>query len=296
LAGIAVFLAVFAAEAQELEPRAYANLPIGLNFVIGAYGYSQGGLSTDPSLPIEDAHLKIHTAAFGYARSVNLWGCSGKLDVIAPYSHLYGSALVSGQPKERDITGLNDPRVRLSINFYGAPALAMPEFAKTKQDFVVGASVQVTVPVGQYDPSKAINLGSNRWAIKPDFGFSKSFRPVTLDLTVGATFYQDNDDFFGGQKLEQDPLYSMQLNLSYDFGRGIWAALGGTYYRGGRTTLDGVRKDDALSNSRGGLTVAVPASRKWSVKFNVSTGINARTGTSFDTIGVAGQFRWGAGL
>jgi hypothetical protein len=88
----------------------------------------------------------------------------------------------------------------------------------------------------------------------------------------------------------------MQLNLSYDFGRGIWAALGGTYYRGGRTTLDGVRKDDALSNSRGGLTVAVPASRKWSVKFNVSTGINARTGTSFDTIGVAGQFRWGAGL
>ena len=159
----AAFLPVFAAERRSWSrgPTRTCDRP---QLRHRGYGYSQGGPSTDPSLPIEDAHLKIHTAAFGYARSVNLWGCpeswtsSHRIRTFTdPRWFLH---------RERDITGLNDPRVRLSINFYGAPALAMPEFAKTKQDFVVGASVQVTAPVGQYDPSKAVNglqpLGDRR--------------------------------------------------------------------------------------------------------------------------------------
>ena len=284
------------AHAQELEPRAYSNLPMGLNFLATGYAHSQGGLSTDPSLPLTDAHLKIDTGVVAYVRGVDLWGNSGKVDVIAPYLHLSGTALVAGQPRERVVSGPGDPRFRLSVNFYGAPALTLPEYPAYKQDLVIGASVQVTAPWGQYDASKAVNLGTNRWSIKPDIGFSKAFAPFTIDLTAGVTLFSRNDDYFGGQALDQAPLYSAQVNLSYDFGRGIWAALGATLYRGGRTTVDDAPKDNTLSNSRVGLTVAVPIDRYYAIKFNASSGISTRTGTNFDTVGLVLQYRWGAGL
>jgi hypothetical protein len=285
-----------AAQAQELEPRAYSNLPMGLNFLALGYAHSQGGLSTDPSLPLTDAHLKIDTGVIAYVRGIDLWGNSGKFDVIAPYSHLSGTALVAGQPRERVVSGLGDPRFRLSVNFYGAPALTLPEYPAYKPDLVIGASVQVSPPWGQYDSSKAVNLGTNRWSVKPDIGFSKSFAPLTIDLTAGVTLFSRNDNYFGGQTLDQAPLYSTQANLSYDFGRGIWAALGATFYRGGRTTVNDVTKDDALSNSRMGLTVAIPIDRYYAIKLNASSGISTRTGTNFDSASLVLQYRWGAGL
>ena len=281
---------------QELEPRAYSNLPMGLNFLAVGYAHSQGGLSTDPSLPLTDAHLRIDTGVVAYVRGINLWGSSGKFDVIVPYSHLSGTALVAGQPLERDISGASDPRFRLSVNFYGAPALTLRDYPAYKQDLVIGASVQVTPPWGQYDPSRVVNLGTNRWSIKPDVGFSKSFAPFTIDLTAGVTVFSRNDDYFGGQALDQAPIYSVQTNVSYDFAGGIWAALGATFYRGGRTTLNDTPKDNALSNARMGLTIAVPIDRYYAVKFNASSGISTRTGTNFDTVGLVLQYRWGAGL
>jgi hypothetical protein len=284
------------AHAQELEPRAYSNLPMGLNFLAAGYAHSQGGLSTDPSLPLTDAHLKIDTGVVAYVRGIDLWGNSGKFDVIAPYSHLSGTALVAGQPRERVVSGAGDPRFRLSVNFYGAPALTLNEYRSYQADLIIGASVQVTPPWGQYDASRAVNLGTHRWSIKPDIGFSKAFAPFTVDLTAGVTLFSRNDDYFGGQVLDQAPLYSAQVNLSHDFGRGIWAALGATFYRGGRTTVDDAAKDNALSNSRLGLTVAVPIDRYCAIKFNASSGISTRTGTNFDTVGAVLQYRWGAGL
>jgi len=296
LVAACLLAALTTAEAQELEPRAYSNLPTGLNFLALGYARSKGGFSADPSIPIDDAHLTLDTALFAYVRSLDFWGRSGKFDVIVPYSHLAGSALVAGQPAERDIHGFGDPRLRLSVNLYGAPSLTLAEFRGYQQDLVAGASVQVSVPVGQYDPSRAVNLGTNRWSIKPDVGFSKAFGAFTADVTAGVAFFTTNHDYFGGQTVEKDPLYSVQANLSYNFPGGAWASVGATFYSGGRTTANGVRKDDAIGNSRFGLTVALPIDRYFSIKLNASSGISTRTGTDFDTLGVVGQYRWGAGL
>lgn len=284
------------AKAQELEPRAYTNVPVGLNFLIGAYAHSEGGLSTDPSLPVEDAKLKIDSAILGYARSLNLWGNSGKVDVILPYSDLSGTALVAGEIKERDARGFGDPRLRLSINFFGAPALSPQEFITYRQNLVIGASLQVSAPGSQYDSSRVINLATNRWSVKPDIGLSKTLGAFMFDLTAGATFYSDNDNYYGGKRLEKDPIYSVQSNLSYNFGRGIWGAIGATYYDGGRTTVDGVRNDDAIGSSRIGAILSFPVNRQHSIKFNASRGVTTRVGTSFDTVGIAWQYRWGAGI
>ena len=294
----AAFVLMHAAKphAQELEPRAYSNLPMGLNFLAVGYAHSQGGLSTDASAPLEDAHLSIDSGLFAYVRALDLWGHSGKFDVIAPYSDLSGSAVVAGQTRERRVEGFGDPRFRLSINFFGAPALPLSEYPAYKPDLILGASVQVSPPWGQYDPSRAVNLGTHRWSIKPDVGFSKAYAPFTFDFTAGVTFFSRNDDYFGGQEVDQSALYSTQANLSYDFGRGVWVSAGATYYWGGRTTLDGIERDDALSNSRFGLTVALPLDRYYSLKLSASNGVSTRTGTSFETVGLVLQYRWGGGL
>jgi hypothetical protein len=290
---------VFAAKhacAAELEPRAYVNTPVGLNFLIAGYSYSEGGLSTNASSPIKDAQLRIHTELLAYARTLDVWGKSGKFDVILPYSQLSGSAAVDGQPRERQVSGLNDPRFRFSVNFYGAPALSVQEFANYRQDTLIGASVQVSAPVGQYDSGKLVNIGTNRWSIKPDIGISKAFGPLTMELTAGVVFFTDNEEYFGGTTLEQDPVFSTQAHVTYDFGRGVWGALDGTYDYGGRTTVNGVRGDDVQKNSRGGATLALPVDRNNSIKLYASTGVSTRTGSDYTLGGIAWQYRWGGGM
>jgi len=284
------------AYAQDLEPRAYTNTPVGLNFLIAGYVYSSGGVATDPSIPVKDAHLQIHGAFLAYARALNVWGKSGKVDVVLPYAWLSGSAEVAGQPREREVSGLADPRLRFSVNLYGAPALSLEEFANYKQDLTVGASLQVGIPLGQYDPEKLVNIGTNRWSFKPELGISKAWGPLTLEAAAGVTFYTANDDFFGGKRRTQEPLYSLQGHLSYDFRPGMWVGLDGTYYTGGRTTTDGAQDNNFQGNSRLGVTFALPVTRYTSIKLYASTGVSTRTGGNFDTLGIAGQYRWGGGF
>jgi hypothetical protein len=293
---LAIAAASSRAHAQDLEPRAYANTPTGMNFVLLGYTYSDGGVTTDPSIPLTNADIKVHQTFLGYARALDLWGLSGKFAAVLPYAWLSGTADLMGQPQEREVSGFGDPRFQLSVNFYGAPALSLKEFADYKQDLIIGASLQVSVPLGQYDSDKAVNIGTNRWSVKPELGISKAWGPWTLELMAAVTFYTDNNDFFGGQTREQDPLYSVQAHVIYSFPFGIWAALDGTYYTGGRTTVNGVKNDDRQENSRLGATVALPVSRHNSVKLYGSVGATARTGTNFTTVGAAWQFRWGGGL
>jgi hypothetical protein len=290
-----LFMAVHA-HAGEIEPRAYMNTPVGINFLLAGYFYSDGGLSTPGSSPIKDAKLKIHTEALAYARTLDIWGKSGKFDVILPYSQLSGSATFAGQTRERNVSGLNDPRFRFSVNFYGAPALSVQEFANYQQDLLIGASVQVSAPLGQYDKDKLVNLGNNRWFVKPDIGISKAWGALTLELSIGVTFFSKNDDFFGGKTQEQEPVYSAQAHVTYSLGHGIWAALSYNYDYGGRTTIDGVQSDDLQQNSRVGATLTLPVNRNNSIKIYGSTGVHTNTGTDFDIVGIFWQYRWGSGL
>ena len=298
LALIAAFLAVVApgVAAQTLEPRSYSNVPVGMNFLIAGYAYITGGVVTDAAVAPENTDVQAHEAFLGYARGIDVWGNSGKIDVILPYAWVSGSAALNGQRQERNVTGLGDPKLRISANFFGAPALAPEEFAGYQQDVIIGASLQVTVPVGQYDPDKLVNIGTNRWTVKPELGISKALGPLILEVAASASFFSDNDDFLGGHTRTQNSLYAVQGHAIYNFESGIWIAIDGTYYSGGETSVDGVANDDMQSNTRVGLTMALPVDRNNSVKLNVSSGVSARTGSDFDLIGIAWQYRWGAGL
>jgi hypothetical protein len=282
--------------AQDIEPRAFSNTPIGVNFLIAGYAYTQGGLAFDSSLPVKDPQLNTSNSIFAYARAIDVWGKSGKFDVIVPYTWLSGSAELAGQKVKRQVDGLGDCKFRLSVNLYGAPALTFKEFADYKQNLIIGVSLQVAAPTGQYDDTRIVNIGTNRWAFKPELGVSKRLGSWTLEIAGAAALFTDNGDFFGGNTRSQAPLYSVQGHTIYSFGKGIWASIDGTYFTGGRTTLNGVQANDLQQNWRMGCTLAFSVDVRNSIKLFASTGISSRTGNSYDLIGIAWQYRWGGGL
>jgi len=282
--------------AQDIEPRAYSNAPIGVNFLVAGYAYSHGGLSLDPSLPVSDARIESSAAVLAYARVLDLWGVSGKFDAIVPYASLSGTADYAGQPVERTIHGLANPAFRISANIVGAPALTLKDFAAYRQDLIVGVSVQVGVPLSQYDPTRLLNIGTNRWSVKPEIGVSKAIGSWTIEGQAAVTFFTDNTDFFGGSTRTQDPLYAFQGHVIHSFRSGIWGSLDVTYFTGGRSTIDDLLKNDLQQNWRVGATLAIPVDRRNSIKFAASSGVSARTGNNFDLLAVAWQYRWGGGL
>ena len=290
-------IAAGSAGAQDMEPRPYTNVPIGTNFFLVGYAHSTGGLSTNPASAIQDARLTVRSPFIAYARAFSAWGQSAKFDAVLPVGSLSGSALVNGVPVTREISGLADPSFRVSLSLSGAPALSLSEFASYRQDLITGVSVQVTAPLGQYDPNRLVNLGTNRWMLRPEIGFSKAIGRVRLEAGLSVSLFTTNHDYYGGSTLEQNPLYSGRANLVYQFDSGVWMALNGTYYSGGRTRLDGVLRDDLVQVSRIGATLTLPIDRKNSFKFSLADGVTVRTGnTDFRILGLTWQHRWGAGL
>ncbi|MDB4581599.1 transporter [Draconibacterium sp.] len=293
---ILISTSVSATYAQDLEPKAYTNIPYGINFLVGGYGYSSGGVLFDPAVPLDNANIKTHAAVLAYARSLNIGGLAGKVDMILPYAWLSGTADFDGEPVSRTVSGLGDPRVRLSVIFLGAPALPLSGFKEYKQNFVMGAGIQVYLPLGQYDQERLVNIGTNRFAFRPELGMSKTFGNLILELAGGATFYTTNHDFYYGNKRSQAPIGSIQGHVIYNFKKGIWAALDGTYYWGGRTTTNGIKGNDLQNNTRMGFTFALPLNMHNSLKFYLSSGVSTRTGSDFDALGIVWQYRWGGGL
>lgn len=282
--------------AQDLEPRAYSNAPVGLNFLVTGYAYTDGGVGFDPAVPIEGGQLETSSAIFAYARTLDAMGRSAKFDIVGAVTSIDGTALYQGERQAREIGGATDTRLRFTTNLLGAPAMEPRQFASYRQDLNIGASIQVSAPTGQYDPSRLVNIGTNRWSFKAELGMSKALGPWTLELMPAVIFYTDNTDFLRGRTLSQEPVYSVQGHVVYVFRTGMWLALDGTYFAGGRTSVDGADSSSEFDNTRLGATFALPLGRRHSLKFYGSSGTATRTGSDFNAYGMAWQYRWGAGI
>lgn len=294
-----VFVTVTVAglNAQQLEPRAYSISPNGVNVINMSYGYSTGDLSFDPSLPIDNASARIHAGAAGYFRSINVAGRSANIAVVVPYvaGHLQGN--VQGLFTQVYRSGLADSFARFSINLYGARAMNLKEFSGYRQRTNIGVSVVVSAPTGQYDPARAISIGTNRWSFKPEVGLTHAFRKtrLILDAYAGAWIYSTNNNYQSGTR-SQEPIYNSQFHVSYDVKPRLWLAFDANFYRGGLTTRNGVEGNDLQKNSRIGTTASVPFGRRQSMKASYSAGAVTRIGGNFKTVSIGYQYLWGGGL
>jgi len=280
------------AGAQQLEPRAYSPAPVGANFFGVGYANSSGDVVFDPSLPFSNVSANVNAVAPFYGRTFGLFGRLASVGLVLPYAWGTVEGDIGETFHQAKRSGLGDTGLRFAFNFVGNPALSPREFAATKPGTLLGASLSITAPTGEYDPSKLINIGTNRWTFKPELGFAQPVGRWWFDVYAGLWFFTTNHDFFGGQTREQDPLTVVQAHVSYTFRPRLWLALNGTWYAGGSTTIDGVANADRQENSRLGLTLAVPASKAHSLKFGYARGTSTRVGAKLDTISVAWQFLW----
>jgi hypothetical protein len=279
--------------AQDLEPRAYAPVPKDGNFVIANYSYQSGEVLFDPSLPFSDVRAFINGVVGGYGHTFSLFGRISSVAAVVPYVWASVDGNVGETYQAITRSGLGDARLRFVVNLLGGPALSMKDFMARKPEPTLGFSLVVVAPTGQYSNEKLINIGTNRWAFKPEFGLSFPVGRWTLEASAGAWLFLDNNHTYPGENVRsQDPLYSFQAHVGYTVRPGLWVAADATYYAGGKTYTNDIPGDTRQANSRAGLTASVPVARGHSIKVSASTGVDARIGSRFDSYGIAYQYLW----
>lgn len=259
--------------AQDLEPRRWSQMPTGLNFVGIGIGHIEGDILFDPVLLIEDAEFDMEAASLVYVRSFSLAGKSARVDFTLPYRAGRWEGTVDGEFVHFRRRGFADPRLRFSMLLYGGPAQTQAEFAKSKKsNTVVGAAVSVLMPFGEYRKERLINLGNNRWVVRPQLGVTHTRGKWTGELTGSVFLYGDNDEFWQGTQLETDPLWAFQAHLIYTFKPGLWASVSTAYGIGGEAKVNKVAKNNLAGNWLSALSFGFPIDRRQGIKITLLMG------------------------
>jgi hypothetical protein len=286
-------IGVSSAVCQELEPRAYSASPVGANFLVASYSRSTGSVVFDPTVPVNDVHAEVQGLFVAIGHSFNLFGKLGLATVALPYALADATGKVFEERSEVTRSGLADARVKLSVNLRGNPAMSVREFVAAPRRAIVGASLTMTAPAGQYYETKLINVGTNRWSFKPEVGVSVPWGRWDLDGYAGGWFYTANSNFYpSGSLRTQQPVLAVQGHASYTFRPRLWVAADGTWYHGGSARVDDGEGSTSINNSRLGVTVSFPVGRRYSAKVAYTSGVVARTGTDFSTVAAAWQVLW----
>jgi len=275
---------------QDLEPRAYANVPKGIHVLAVGYGYNKGNVLTDPSLPIEDFKINTHILAVNYIHSFSLAKKLARVQVSLPMADMQGSLIQNGELVTGSRTGFADMHIRFGVNLTGSPALDRKEFRQYQQKTIFGVSLVTSVPTGLYYSDKKINLGNNRWGFKPEIGVSKRFKHVYAEAYLGAWIYTNNTEYLTNKVLKQKPTISLQAHASYYFKNLMWVGINTNWYEVGATTIDGVPSGTLLDDWRVGTTFSVPVSKSQSIRLQYHTGLLSNLGLNYDSLTLAYQF------
>jgi len=295
LASLIALLALPAC-AQDLSPRAYVITPTGFNAVTLTWSYFNGGVNFNGAVPVTGATGIYNISSFTYYRSFDFFGRSANIAVSLPYA--VGNFQGNLQQEHRSVyrSGLLDFGARFSVNLLGGPAMPPREFAKWKQKILLGASLKIIAPTGQYDPTKLVNWGINRWAFKPEFGYSEQWGNWLLDAYGGAWFYTTNPASFAvpaPQPQTQRPIGALEGHLSHNFKYGTWVSLDGNFWWGGVTSLSGISNvATKQTGSRIGVTAAWRFSKHQSLKVSYSNGTYIRFGGNYQVVQAAWQYSW----
>jgi hypothetical protein len=290
---VAMSLASGAAHSQDLTPRAYVVTPVGSNAITLAYSFFDGSVFTDPTVPVTDFKVRYNAQILSYFHAFSFFGRTASVVGSLPYAVGHFQALVAGTETRVYRSGLADTRFRFAVNLRGGSAMRPEEYVKWRERSVLGASVTLIAPTGQYDPARLVNPGLNRWAVKPELGFSRRWGHWSLDLYGGVWFFGANQTYFPGRSTRSEaPVGSVETHLAYSVKPRLWFSADANFWTGGRTSIDGVKKPDLERNSRIGATAAIPLDSHQSLKFSYSAGAYVAFGGDYKNISAAWQYSW----
>lgn len=278
---------------QDLAPRAYVISPTGSHAIILSASFNKGDVLVDPTVPADGAKGTFQLPLIGYYQSLSVLGRSANVTVLLPYVRGDFEGSIDGTFFQAYRSGMADARVRFSINLHGGPAMKVGEYLRWTEKRLIGASVTVTMPTGQYDPARLVNTGTNRWGFKPEVGLSRRWGRWAVDWYTGMWVFTANNRYFpGGRRRTQQPIGAVEGHVGYYLRPRLWASFDANFWMGDRSTIDGVVKRDQQRNSRIGGTVSIPINRHHSIKCSYSQGAYVTVGGAFKTFSTAWQYSW----
>ncbi|MEX2296688.1 MAG: transporter [Dongiaceae bacterium] len=254
-----LFSTALDASSQELEPQRWRHLPVDTNFVTASYIHLDADIALDPVLGIEDATSSVDTWALAYMRTFELFGHSAQVRILQPFQDGSWEGSLTGMPVAVERQGLADTEVRFAVHLFGAPPLKGREYgayrASSRVHTTGGLALAIQLPTGEYNDKKLINLGTNQYVFRPEIGIVHDRGNWSFEASAIASFYTDNESYFGGNELELAPLWFAQANMLYRFRPDLWAAVGVGYAIGAESTVNGVDNGDRRENILLGASV-----------------------------------------
>ena len=282
--------------AQDLAPRAYVITAVHSNAITITFALYAGGLNFNGAIPVSNATGTYCVPIFTYYHSLNFFGRSANITASLPYAVGTFHGDLVGHSRSLYRSGLLDSSFRFSVNLIGGRAMQPKEMAKWKQKRLLGLSLKMVSPTGQYSGTKLVNCGSNRWAFKPEFGYSERWGHWLIDGYAGVWFYTTNSASYAGpvtKPQSEAPIGSLEGHLSYDVKPRLWVSLDGNFWWGGITSLSGIQNlATKQTGSRLGGTASFPITKHQSVKVSYSNGTYIRFGGNYQSVSVAWQYSW----
>lgn len=282
---------------QDLEPRRWTHLPINMNVAGAGVVATDGVIHFDPVQRIENAKFELYSIAESYVRSFEWLGKTSRIEFRVPYSMGRWEGLVNGEYVSTRRHGFADPRVRLAVNLIGAPPLEGAEFMQYRASHttstIVGAALSVTLPLGEYNSARLINLGGNRFVYRPQIGVLHQRGPWQFELTSTVSFYENNDDFYGGSVVEQDHMWFFEGHVVRTLAGGKWLGLSGGYSYDGNTQVNGVVQHNDDHTRYWAFNFGMPLSKTQSVKLTyLNAETNVLVGNDFESLILSWSINW----
>jgi len=252
--------------AQGEGPRVYLLAPVGINALSATYMDLSSNMNFSQNILIPDAKVTSNVFALNYNRFFALGDRFAELWLTGIYGSVESNVL---RPPLIDLSasesGFSDPYIALRVGLIGAPALTPADFAQYKQGFQMHALAGVTPPLGDYKDTRVLNLGTNRWSFRAGLPMVLPFRqlptPTYLEITPSLYFYTNNDDPYGADNREQDPLFVLESHLTHNFTPRLWAGIDLRYQYGGETTTDDIEDDNRINQLGGGVVLGYQFTR-----------------------------------
>jgi hypothetical protein len=287
-----LFFAVKILPAQDLNPWVYGNLPIKMNTAALSYAYMTGNVLGDPGAPFQDFHINTNYLAAAYLRTFSFFGKLGRAQLVVPFSFMSGSLTFKGKDTSGTRTGFNDVNLRLGINLFGSPPLEIQNFRKYRQEAIIGASLVVTIPVGQYYTDKLINIGTNRWLFRPEIGASLRMGQFYFETYAAVRFSTNNYEYLTNKTLKQSPLFGIQMHFNHTFKNYMRLALSFTFVNGGQTSINDVKNDDYISHLRGGITFGIAFNPFNQLVLQLNTNLFTNVSLDYKSISLTYSYTW----
>jgi hypothetical protein len=285
------------AKAQDLEPRRWSHLPTGLNIVGLGYSYTEADIFFSPVLKITDGTSRVNGLGLSVMHAFDLAGKSARISMLLPYASGRWQGKIDGEFQTVYRQGVGDPRLRFSVNLYGAPALKGAEYLQYRAEHptntIIGASIAATAPLGKYCDDCLINIGNNRWSLRPQIGVVHTRGPWSFELTGSVFMFTDNDSFVDNAVLQQKKVFTMQTHVTYSFAKGVWASIGTAYGSGGRIKIEQTKTAFEVDNWVRAASFGLPIGKTQSFKLMWLTGRTQNlAGRDSDNLFLSWATRW----